>query len=130
MENNFILYEEAHVLKKLGFNAECYAYYHNKVEYLLVKGKRTTNNTIEDRYDSDCATPLYQQAFKFFRDKYNYHKDITFKASFGGNFEYIVTIQTIGKIVILDNESSYEEAELKCLKKLIGICKNNINKIK
>ena len=65
MKNEFIPYEQALALKELGFDESCYNQY--------------TDGTLDlpcTKYDyPDCVesipAPLYQQAFRWFREKYN-----------------------------------------------------------
>ena len=68
--------------------------------------------------------PTYSQAFRFFREKYelsswvyNSHMD-----------KYFYTILQDGRIVkATESATTYEEAELACLKKLIEISKTKYN---
>ena len=76
-QQEFIPYEQALELKELGFDEECFGYYdteglevssdwyfnpHNKNS--LFPEPYTTNNP-------KISAPLYQQAFRWFREKYN-----------------------------------------------------------
>lgn len=72
-EKLFLPYKESLELKKLGFNEECIAYYHNHVEPSFVKGLdsgNTTKNSEQNLYHTDCTAPLFQQVFDWFREKY------------------------------------------------------------
>jgi hypothetical protein len=129
MEKEFVPYEEALVLKELEFNEWCFGSY--------VKLTETQNtffmNDVVDEIDRETPlheslitkAPLYQQAFSFFREKYNlwsmiYPRD-------GWNY----SINRVDETTSCSGESfhsveinEYEEAELECLKKLIEIVKN------
>tara|TARA_R110002074_G_scaffold82630_2_gene184588 strand:- start:181 stop:666 length:486 start_codon:yes stop_codon:yes gene_type:complete len=79
MENEFIPYEEARLLKGLGFNEPCLRYYWEGATELM--GNNTspkTNWELTDLSNSDLkglegtvfmTAPLYQQAFEWFRDR-------------------------------------------------------------
>ena len=69
----------------------------------------------EDLNDIVCAAPLYQQAFRFFREKYKSN----FIIGFGNDGGYYRIGNLFSKWY-----KTYEEAELECLKKLIEIIKN------
>jgi hypothetical protein len=68
--------------------------------------------------------PLYQQAFRWFRDKYKLSGEIQ---SYQFKYSYLIIYDTLGdntcKKIKYDIES-YEKSELECLKKLIEIVKN------
>lgn len=114
MENEFIPYEQALILKELGFDKECFAYY---TKNLFILGRSyalcgKTHNAI-----------LYQQAFKFFREKYGlFTQDfIDLDNKFTKN---IVKVLKNGQdFFYLDYYKTYEDAEIECLKKLIEIVK-------
>jgi hypothetical protein len=132
MEKEFIPYAEALALKELGFDEPCFGSY--------VKLTETQNtffmNDVVDEIDRETPlhkslitkAPLYQQAFRWFREKYsNIEFSLPLKKQkdlgvFWGGF-----IQTendnFGKSYG-SNFKTYEEAELECLKKLIEIVKN------
>lgn len=73
---NFVSQEMAIKLKKLGFNEKCFGYFAENKFYLA----DNPFNANEDKGDylslQMCSVPLLQQAFKWFRDKYNLHCQI------------------------------------------------------
>ena len=79
MKNEFIPYEEALALKELGFDEPCLRHYDNDTdsdEFELSKFNnvlsiRTSEYIKNSGMEDTLAAPLYQQAFRFFRDKYN-----------------------------------------------------------
>lgn len=125
MNKEFIPYKQALVLKELGFDEDCLGYFSEKDKYLFIT-KNTTNLP-----NGFIKAPLYQQAFRWCREKYNMLANVYSNAS-GFSYEYS---DTIGGTHRFDsgyegpNDSgcwdSYEEAELECLKKLIEVCKKH-----
>ena len=141
MDKEFIPYEQSLALKELGFNEDCFGCHTEKKEVIVRVGdyRSFQNNDSEDVIIRDfnsyengtVSAPLYQQAFRWFREKYGYfqlfdyqHGDSKINRGFFFN------------IVNIDNEDfffpenfenqiykTYEEAELECLKKLIEMVK-------
>jgi hypothetical protein len=68
-------------------------------------------------HNLNTPTPLYQQAFRWFREKHNL--DVTIQH--GKKYVAVVYSQLVNKSI--DEYSTYPEAELSCLKKLIEIVK-------
>ena len=122
MKKEFIPYEQALELKELGFDEECLGLFN--VDGLQYDGEiyclPYKNNT--DGIDpSIIAAPLWQQAFRWFREKYkllSYIDDCPTET-----FRYNIVFDMFGTVVGLGGFSTYEEAELACLKKLIEIVK-------
>lgn len=127
MNKEFIPYEQALELEKLGFNETCFG------RWLIIKEMEASTGevklqigVIKEDYDKDqFYAPLYQQAFRWFREKYNYCYFIR-----GNNYDgYYYDIDNLGMLrykIEIDNRltwKTYEEAELECLKKLIEIIK-------
>ena len=129
MTKEFIPYEQALELKKLGFDEQCYAWY-NKNGVLLSDvsiGYESGDNlySLNDMNDDgQCIAPLYQQAFRWFREKYGLVGLITIGTQ---EFSYDVynikeDVSELG-ILRLSYNNTYEEAELACLKDLFEIVK-------
>jgi len=120
MNNEFISYEQALALKKLGFNEPCFAHFvkhYNEIKCILNSDdfdEWWTNNSD----DLECKAPLYQQVFRWFREKHNLY---SFVFVFDQGFGY----ETYKEGVIQTNESfeSYDEAQIACLDKLIELVK-------
>ena len=138
MEKEFISYEEALALKELGFDEQCFATYNSdkkvnrnpshNMEDLPIEGQPYYWNNSKI-YKSCITTPLYQQAFRWFREKYKL--DPTIKSWTENNkIIYYISTEPIGKPSRYKcyevKKDSYEEAELACLKKLIEIVKNKL----
>ena len=124
MSKEFIPYEEALALKDLGFDEPCLAYY-NKGE--LFSFTQICNEPLKGHYikmSNRLCAPLYQQAFRWFREKYN----MDGKPEYFLNNWYCYVINdmkgTDKSRRLFTEFPSYEEAELACLRKLI------INKMK
>ena len=131
MNKEFIPYEQALALKELGFDEQCLALYDldGKITIEFVNWKNAKNR----KSNYLIATPLYQQAFRWFREKYNiecyvncYWNEVdSSKRDYYANYNYGSDIFYSINIGF----KNYKEAELECLKKLIEIVKNeNIRK--
>lgn len=121
-QTEFIPYGQALELKELGFDEECLSYYEGEsFSYHLA--------TMTSGDDYIIPAPLYQQAFRWFRDKklsdmcicrYQSRDD-------GGIYYYYHITHDFGieeTRHFKEGFITYEEAELACLKVLIGIVKN------
>lgn len=120
MNKEFIPYEQALELKELGFNEECLASYicHKEIRFDIqeqsgIRWYSVKNSEFEG--GEHCAIPLYQQAFRWFREKHD-----SFLFSDYGKFPHITIIQNL---MFEYANMTYEEAELACLKKLIEVVK-------
>jgi len=118
MKKEFIPYEQALELKKLGFKEICLAWYH--------KGKLTFNEFYDlsdiNEHPRNSSAPLYQQAFRWFREKYEYIPHV-FRNSTSGKYSWKIDDRYSYVDYTADIFNTYEEAELACLKKLIEIVK-------
>jgi hypothetical protein len=124
MEKEFIPYEQALELAKLNFNESCFGYYgiENKLHF-EISGNLDFNLTRRNF----LAAPLYQQSFRWFREKYHIIGEVKFK---GGKttktawYDYIIYSEIDWEDKNPNEQwKKYEEAELECLKKLIEIVK-------
>jgi hypothetical protein len=70
--------------------------------------------------ETDMSAILYQQAFRWFREKYALDYEITY-AGKKGEYHAFVDEYIYGNNGSSPSIFSYEEAELECLKKLIII---------
>jgi hypothetical protein len=125
MSKDFTPHQEALELKELEFDEPCFAWYNLGGALLsdLTMGYEETDFLYtQDDMDNDkqCIAPLYQQAFRWFREKYQLHSYIEGAYPW---FRFYINSE--------DNRweghkhLSHEEAELECLKKLIQIVKEN-----
>jgi hypothetical protein len=118
MNKEFVPYEIALALKELGFDEPCLGRYWHE-EFKLIN--------IDKQFEVPhyaCSAPLYQQAFKFFREKHNLHINKHGNSNYTSFNMVEPKIEVISFVRYTDTENHYEEAELECLKKLIEIVKN------
>jgi len=117
MDKYFIPYDQTLTLIELGFDEPCIGYYDLDKYCFTIRE--------QDDVDGDWTiAPLYQQAFRWFREKHNIKFYII-----EDNWNEWCTIEILNTGVDKEYEEigdykSYEEAELECLKKLIEIVKN------
>ncbi len=129
INKEFTPYEQALALKAIGFNEPCLKYWNGIGEYFDQKDWFNWNQS-----EKFVSIPLYQQAFRWFREKYNIQGYI-YSSTVRGNSEktkqftgYIWNINGIDMPFISTDardelHDTYEEAEVACLNKLIEICK-------
>lgn len=122
MEKEFISYDLALALKELGFDEPCFMIYYD--------GTNELRGSSHFLYSRDIKAPLYQQAFRWFREKHSLYSHVRESYAFDNTLEFVTQIN--GSYVnhgIADKPinrfETYEEAELECLKKLIEILKTN-----
>ena len=122
MKNEFCTYEQAHALKELGFDEPCLGNYRLPSNRLITEWE--INNTPE--HVLGISAPLYQQAFRWFREKYKLHSYIY--SDYSWNISGGIWELNGYKDLRYDWDSepyvTYEEAESACLDKLIEIVKN------
>ena len=126
MNKEFVPYQEALALKELGFNEDCFGYYNNHEPKrgprgLVISGYQDHNEETEGD-DLICSAPTYSQAFRFFREKYEYMPHI-FRNSTSGRYSWKIDDRHFYVDYTVYIFNSYEEAELACLQKLIEIVK-------
>lgn len=128
MKNQFAPYQESIELKELGFNEPCIAKYINKQFSMNVAGEWYKHNSNEIT-NGWVSAPLWQQVFEWFRVTYNLEGQVKSWKEKGGII-YHYSVQKIGEPSIFRSidcaTPTYEEAQLKCLQKLIQIIKNEI----
>lgn len=145
MEKEFVPYEIALELKELGFNEhslKCWFPNPNnkRKNYIRINSDTLLPNqfkTVEQLMNEGVFTntiyaPLYQQSFRFFREKYQ-KNIVIFSDGFQWTFDLrwvdedtldkYPTIQFPRREIGREMFDTYEEAELECLKKLIEIVK-------
>ena len=121
MGKEFIPYEQALALKELGFDEPCFATYHKELHAIIPIYAIYTNQDV-------IKAPLYQQAFRWFREKYDLFGCIDLHTSIPIHW-YIRIDDIIKNDYVYHSEDNdlkfktYEEAELECLKRLIEIVK-------
>jgi|LakMenE18May11ns_1017448.scaffolds.fasta_scaffold9473533_2 hypothetical protein len=123
-EKDFVPYEPSLDLKELEFDELCIKYYWT--DGMFTKTYESPLN--HNKRDNLISAPLYQQAFRWFREKYGlYHSiglDNSLEDDVNCDYQIINHNQSISELET--NFKSYEEAELECLKKLIEIVKQQL----
>ena len=129
MEKEFIPYEQALALKELGFDDECFGFYSinnqhydNGTLHVSTENMFSYNIQTQKQLEFCVSAPLYQQAFRWFREKHNLNSFVVDSKSYNWYFDIndMIKDDVISEILYFN---SYEEAELECLKKLIEIVK-------
>ena len=117
MNKEFIPYDLAIQFRELGFDEECIGFYNIHLDVIPIDSEPYTTKSID-------GSILYQQAFRWFREKHNLFSFITtieHADSDGFDFTFWIAKYNIDKMPVC---STYEEAELACLKEMIKIIKN------
>jgi hypothetical protein len=122
MEKEFIPYELALALKELGFDEPCFfSYDYWNTERLANTYYNYVNYNVREK---SVSAPLYQQAFRWFREKYEFEFHIGCYRHTSVKYYQVYIDDVLGKRSYSFGKSlTYEEAELECLKKLIEIVK-------
>jgi len=139
MEKEFVSYELSLALKEIGYQSPKpiggyrggAVFYYDKGSELFYDGLPMYSSSY---HEGQIIAPLYQQAFRWFREKYNLMFQIFYLRN--GNHAVIIHKTTPEYMDLVDQLRlssgcvaevpdcySYEEAELECLKKLIEIVK-------
>lgn len=123
MKKEFVSYEQALALKELGFDEHVIAYYLNG-EFEIAHDGPNRNSDIESWVvgKNNCSAPLYQQAFRFFRDKYGLYQFTTNDFIEGFSYKIYAFEGTKYMYAVYENQ---EEAEEECLGKLIELAKES-----
>jgi hypothetical protein len=129
MEKEFLPYKESLELRKLGFDEPCLGYYKDGRMSGVSKWDRKdwefhvlTNKEITNLTSEIILAPLYQQAFRWFREKHGLYHYITTHDS--TDFEWYVYDKDQNDWEDDTTQNTPEEAELACLGKLINIVKD------
>ena len=121
MEKEFIPYNEALALKELGFDEPCFMTYLNGK---LDKELFLFNHSIRSHSTQEfTSAPLYQQCWRWFREKHNLECHIKSLYEQRENKGFYFGVADTYRDFYSKPYYSYEEAELECLKKLIEIVK-------
>lgn len=122
MEEQFVSYELAVKLKELGFDEECFAYY-------LPTDTRLIIDYSFQVYEKGFGilAPLWQQAFDWFREKYNLESSVYWSNNYKDyrfSVDNLTKIPNEGDLISMESKTfnTYEEARQACLEKLIELC--------
>ena len=133
MEKEFVPYELALALKDIGYQSPNpiggyrggAIFYYDKGSELFYDGLPMYSSSY---HEGQIIAPLYQQAFRWFREKYDLDSFVKhlYKSTIKVGY-YFGIDEYKGVEFQMDFDAwydTYEEAELECLKKLIEIVKN------
>ena len=134
MKHLFVPYEEAIKLKELGFDEQCFGgYYPYKVAFELCIFQ--DENEESDHKNIILQAPLFQQAFDWFREKYNLYYVIQPYDNIdthGISYYFIIKeikekkdsinyYKEVEKVCDDKSFNTFEEAQLACLQQLISL---------
>jgi len=121
MSKEFIPYEIALALKELGFDEPCLMVYNYKKQITL-QNKIPFEQRTNQPNPYLCTAPLYQQAFRWFREEYGFYCPISLRNTFK-------IMRDNGEFGSIHYESDrirkYQQAQDACLRKLIEIVNQN-----
>ena len=126
MEKEFVPYELAVKLKALGFDEPCLACY---TENAIGRGDKLQFFVKPIKCNDDyvfVSAPTFSQIFRWFREKYNlegYPICVRIDSKRLKAYQYVIISNNYQSFQQLGDYSTYEEAELECLRKLIEIVK-------
>jgi hypothetical protein len=130
VDKDFLPYELALELKHLGFDEPCFGFYGGpKTKHAGLIWYEMPNRGQETIPVGDVLAPLYQQAFRWFREKHG----LVHRIDRDGGWWICVILnlnlydeadQGVIERFIVCYPNTYEEAELACLIQLIEIVKN------
>lgn len=120
MNKEFVPYELALKMKELRFNEPCIGWATKEYEDVIHCGNRFRVFTEDELPTKPFGVPLFQQAFKWFRDKRKYFVEIIRMTATDGK-PYSARIKDLERTLYMKDCDTYEEAELDCLKELIKI---------
>lgn len=107
MKNNFIEFSQAILLRDIGYDEHCYAYYSDD-ETLNIEA-------VAEKSEGINLAPIYTEAFRWLSEKHNLDSSIDFIDGF-----YSYSIIKDGEILFEEKElSDFNLAQKKCLDKII-----------
>lgn len=126
MEKEFVPYDIALTMKELGFKEKCLRMYVDK---------KLSPQLDVGQYNQDwdiVSAPLYQQAFRWFREEYDLHGELKMEipqeGEYDGCYTYVYIIGRVNTYKKVEEKCqeiypAKEEAQDACLRKLIEIVK-------
>ncbi len=134
---DFVDYEEAYELKKLGFDEECFGFYDTEgLQITYHASNRTNKNSLFTEHGTTnnpkISAPTFSQSFRFFREKYGlfisfvrYRNSVVIEMpdTFSKVYEIWIQDENKDESIWVGSFDGQEEAELACLRKLIQIVK-------
>ncbi len=130
MEIDYIPFELALELKELGFYEKCSKYFKNDG----TQHPSTINYCYNFRTGDLVSSPLFSQVFRWFREKYGIIGNVNDNCILENTYSISISKIFDSRILYVNGRNhnlkdkqgftTYEEAELECLKKLIEIVKD------
>ena len=124
MNNEFVSYEIALKLKELGFKEQCFSFYDIEKKLYASEGYYKIGYNV---LNEEVIAPLYQQVFRWFRNKYGIDFSInTIYSRYNENTskKYSGVIDNKTVFTNVGFYDTYEEAQKECILNLISIIKN------
>lgn len=126
MNHLFVPYQESLELKELGFNEPCIYYFYgsDQLQAILRNGEPQWMNHNDSIFSTCYSAPTFSQAFRWFREKYNIMYTVDYNIAsntFHGSYTKIGSDYESNYTASF---TTYEEAELACLRKLIQLIKD------
>jgi hypothetical protein len=123
LQKDFVPYELSLKMKQLGFDEPCMYYVDEQNNSFIYNFQTHPDEFIEWCGVTVISTPLFQQAFRWFREEHDLHYQLvpffSDKESHAVDY-YLAIAQHRPPIQV----NTFEEAELECLIKLIEIVQN------
>jgi hypothetical protein len=121
MTKEFVPYDRALKLKELGFNEPCFGRFNNDGDLLIAHTEKYIISDGVDRSEFFTLAPLFQQAFRWFKDEHQLFGNCDISNFEDKTYGYNVTTLNLPAHYLFNGHSfsSMEEAELACLDKLI-----------
>lgn len=136
MEEEFVPYKLALILKELGFNEKCIAFYSaypkENRKFMFVSEFRATKKLfLTNDYGAHTITaPMWQQAFKWIEDTYGLYLDRDTVCSVNEVLFIHYWIRSINGNLAIDFKDLYDEFDTlktrtQCLEQLIKVIKHD-----
>ena len=145
MNKEFVKYEQALALKELGFDEDCFGYYVDgelrginlgieelggiEPYYQRFGFHILSNHDIDNPNKIVVTAPTFSQAFRWLLNRHNLYGIIIPTETMNWTFKTMTVVEDVIEVppynhVDANDYSTYEEAELACLEKLIEIVEN------
>jgi hypothetical protein len=111
---DFVPYDESYQLKKFGYNKPCLKY-----TAILSADKHNGDYYV---HEEGLGLPLFSEAFRWFREKYNLPSAIIYRVNIDDARIYYDWL-IIGQDVKYRHFDTHEDAEIACLRRLLEIVK-------
>ena len=126
MEREFLPYELAFELKQVGFDQPCICIYSSPNIKELKNVMQIYKNS-ELSLETSCTAPMYQQAFRFFREEKKLLAEVKPIDDWNSYTFVIYAEDAMSPFFEIPTKykeyNMYEEAQIECIKALIKIAK-------